>query len=469
MRPNIVFIMSDQQRHDMLSCNGSPHVSTPSLDRLAESGTRFTRAYTACPLCTPARAALFTGMWPSSAGYASNQDNAFRHVEFLGETFAAGGYDVGYTGKWHLCGRHGYYGDGRADGGFPQEFWYDGRNFANDLGPDGFARWKAGKDLEDADCWGSRVADRTIDFISRPREKPFLFIASFDEPHGPSSAPQRYYDMFAGATRERLPSLDDDLADKPFLHRFLAEQYFGERMTVPPGERPNNSPRYYGCNRFLDDQIGRVLDAVDRHSPNDTIVIYTVDHGDHHGAHHLGAKGVTMYEDTVHVSLIVRAPGMAAPGSVCDGLAGHIDLAPTMCDLAGIDAPPQFAGRSLTPLLTDPSASVRDAVFIEYNRFGVGHDNHCGFAPIRCVRDDRYKLVLNLYDLDELYDLREDPHETTNRIADDRLTDVRTRLHDRLLAWMNDRTDPLRGEGWYARRWRADHHIDPRLGEDRIP
>lgn len=466
---NIVFIMTDQQRYDMLSCNGTSHVNTPNLDRLAAGGMRFTQAYTTCPLCTPARAALFTGMWPSSAGYFSNQDNAYRHVRFLGEAFNDAGYAAGYSGKWHLSGQDGgYYGNGQPDGGFMPEYWYDGRNFMDEVGEEGFKRWKAGKDLEDSDCWGTRVADRAEDFIRRHKDQPFFYVASFDEPHGPSSAPERYYEMFRGTTRERVPNIDDSLEDKPFIHQYLASDYFGEKARVPPGERPNNSPRYYGCSAFIDDQVGRVVRAVDEHCAENTVIVYTVDHGDHHGSHHLLAKGVTMYDETARVSLIVRAPGITSPGAVCDNLVSHINLAPTICELAEVPALAQFGGESIVPLLANPRAEGPDAVFLEYNRFGIRHDIHCGFTPVRCVRKGPFKFSMNLYDRDELYDLGEDPFEMRNLIDDSTLADVREECQARILSWMDERQDPLRGEGWFNRSWCPDRHIDPKAGEKKL-
>ncbi|MCD6365843.1 MAG: sulfatase-like hydrolase/transferase [Planctomycetes bacterium] len=458
---NIVFIMADQQRYDMLGCNGSTYCRTPNLDKLAESGCRFTNAFTTMPVCTPARATLFTGMWPSSSGYSSNHDNAFRHVRFLGEIFTAAGYMAGYSGKWHLSGTEGgYYEMGRPDGGFLPEYWYDGRCFINDIGKEGFEKWRKGKGLTDNDCWGTKVADRAVDFLAKHHDKPFLFVASFDEPHSPCSAPQRYYDMFEGTTRPWHDNMGDQLEDKPRVHKQHEIMKLGKGR-LPLDEPPRNNERYAGCNSYLDDQIGRILDAVDRYCADNTVVVYTVDHGDHLGAHGLLAKGATVYEETVHIPLIIRMPGMAGGASVCESLVSHINIAPTLCELAGIETPGQFQGRPLTQLLESPEDSIQDEVFIEYNRFGTYHHNHCGFVPIRCIRTRKYKLALNLADIDELYDLEADSGEITNRINDPSLADIRNALHDKLLEWMDSREDPLRGEPWYCRPWRADHHIDP--------
>ncbi len=463
-RRNVVFIMTDTQRYDMLGVNGSTFCRTPSLDQLAGGGMNFRCAYTTTPLCTPARAALFTGLYSTSAGAAANQIPLFENIRNTGQIYTDAGFNTAYIGKWHLDGPRGaYYGAGQAPDGFPQQWWYDGRQFQLDVGEAGFERWKNGQDLQPDQCWATRLADRAEKFIEQQSttEKPFYLVVSFDEPHGPSSAPQKYYDMYRGTKRPRSANMDDMLDNKPAVHRAF-EQYSQHRGRVPPGEDPNNSPKFYGCNTFVDHQIGRVVHAVDRFCPHNTVVVYTSDHGDHAGSHGLMAKGPTMYEETTHVPLIIRAPALTQPGSVCDQLISHIDLPATLCRLAGIDIPPQFQGRDATPLLTDPGQPIQDEIHLEYFRFGLPHHTRWGFQPIKCIRNKRYKLVLNLLDTDELYDLRDDPGETTNRIDDPNLAPVRDDLHDRLLAWMDRRLDPLRGNGWWQRPWRPQKTMPPR-------
>jgi len=461
---NIVFIMTDTQRYDMLGVNGSGFCRTPHLDRLAASGMNFRCAYTTSPLCTPARAALFTGLYSTSAGAAANQIPLFQNVRNMGQICAAAGFHTGYIGKWHLDGPEGrYYGTGKAPEGFPQEWWYDGKRFAEDVGEAGFAKWRKGENLRAEECWAARVADRAERFIQQysRKGKPFYLVVSFDEPHGPSSAPPEYYEMYRGTTRARAANMDDMLEDKPAVHRAF-EEYFEHRGRAPAGVDPKNSPRFYGCNTFVDAQIGRVVEAVDRFCGDETVIVYTSDHGDHAGSHGLLAKGPTMYEETTHVPLIIRAPGVTQPGSVCEQLISHIDLPPTLCRLVGVEVPPCFQGRDAMGLLVDPSVPIRDAIYMEYYRFGLPHHTRWGFQPIKCIRTKRYKLVLNLLDKDELYDLADDPGEIRNRIDDPDLAEVRNELHEKLLAWMDERLDPLRGNGWWQRSWRPEKVMPPR-------
>ncbi len=461
---NVVLIMTDQQRWDMLGCYGTEWMHTPNLDRLAAEGCRFNAAYTTQPVCTPARAALFTGMYPASSGAPANQLSPHRHVAMLGDILTAQGVAAGYVGKWHLCGPEGkYYGNGKCEGGFDPEYWYDGRRFIEDVGEEGFAKWRKGEGLTDEDCWGTRVADRAVRFIREKRDpdRPFFLVASFDEPHGPSSAPDRFYDLYRNTTRPWQENMADRLEGKPGVQKAF-EIGQGKRGHVPQGTDPNNSPRYYGCTSFVDEQIGRVVEAVDRYCGDDTAVIFTTDHGDHAGAHGLLAKGPTMYEEIIRTPLLIRAPGVVNPGGVSDSLISHIHLPPTICGLLGVDPHEQFQGIDAAPLLGDPAAEITDAVFLEYHRFGLPHSHYWGCVPIRCIRTSRYKLVINMLDTDELYDLAADPGEITNRIDDPALAEIRTDLHDRLLAWQEQRLDPMRGLGWYRRPWRPDHEPDPR-------
>ncbi|MFC1582020.1 sulfatase-like hydrolase/transferase [Planctomycetota bacterium] len=462
--PNIVFIMTDTQRYDMLGCNGSTFCQTPQLDRLAAGGLNFDRAYTTTPLCTPARAALFTGMYASSSGAAANQIPLFNNVRNTGQIFEQAGYKTGHIGKWHLDGPEGgYYGTGLAPEGFPQEVWYDGKCFQEEVGTEGFKRWKKGLDLQDQDCWAARVAQRAESFIAEHAagKAPFYLIVSIDEPHGPSSAPEEYYNMYKGTQRQRSPNMDDTLEGKPAVQAAF-EEYFNHNGRVPAGEDPNNNPRYYGCNSFADTQIGRVIDAVDSHCPDNTVIVYTSDHGDHAGSHGLLSKGPTMYEEITRIPLIVRAPGITVPGSRCERLFSHIDLAPTLFGLAGIEIPEQFEGGDAGAMLAEPQTSCADAIFMEYYRFGLPHHTRWGFQPIKCIRTDRYKLVINLLDRDELYDLQQDPGEMINCIDNKSMAAIRGDLHDRLLDWMDQRRDPLRGNGWWQRSWRPEHRMNPR-------
>jgi arylsulfatase A-like enzyme len=216
-----------------------------------------------------------------------------------------------------------------------------------------------------------------------------------------------------------------------------------------------NEPFFFGCQTYVDYEMGRVLNAIDTYAPN-ALVIYTADHGDALSSHSLEGKGPAMYEEIARIPLVVRCPGLVTAGGVCSHPVSHINLVPTILDTMGYEAPKWLQGTSLIATLKNPDVRPNDAVFIEFSRFEVDHDGYGGFRPIRCVMDGRHKLVINLLDSDELYDLQKDPDELVNLIGSAEYAEVRNQLHDRLMQWINDSRDPFRGYGWECRHWRSD-------------
>jgi uncharacterized sulfatase len=216
---------------------------------------------------------------------------------------------------------------------------------------------------------------------------------------------------------------------------------------------------YFGCNSFVDAEIGRVVDAVDRLAPQETYLIFTSDHGEQLGAHGLHSKGATVYEENANVPLIVRLPGRARAGTRLDTLVSHVDVLPTMLDLAGLPVPPALEGGSLAPLLRGGPEDPERAVFVEFHRYELPGDNWGGFTPMRAIVKGPYKLAINLLDTDELYDRRSDPHELHNRIDDPASAGVRDALHDALIDWQYRSFDPFRGPAWQRRPWRKERTL----------
>ncbi len=456
---NIVFIMTDTQRWDMVGAYGQSWVNTPNLDRLCAEGIRFDRAYTTCPLCTPARGGIFTGMHPQVNGAFCNNVAPFKQVPFMGEVFRHHGYRAGYTGKWHLDGS-AYFGDGQPDGGFEPDWWYDGKRYAQEIGDELFHQYRTVKNadelrhsgLTEATMWGKRVADNAIDFLHRVGNENFILAVSFDEPHGPFIAPPEYWDAFNPDDLPKPANFFAPLDDKPNVQK----AWRGQKDVPDWSKCAESKHRFYGCNTWIDNQIGRVIDAVDQHHADDTVIIYTSDHGDMQFSHGIGGKGPVMYDEIAHIPFIIRTPGSGAQrGVVCDNVVSQIDIMPTMLDLAGLNVPKAMHGVSLVPTLNDPAVKVRDTALINFNRFAINHDDFGEFYPIRCLTDGRYKLSINLFETDELYDMVEDPGEMTNRINDASLTEVRDALHDQLLDEMDRIRDPFRSFRWGDRPWRS--------------
>jgi uncharacterized sulfatase len=245
-------------------------------------------------------------------------------------------------------------------------------------------------------------------------------------------------------------NLNDPLTDKPEHHRVWAGEARLKRR-----EHGVRNPLYFGCNTFVDDEIGRVLDAVDRCAPG-ALVLYTSDHGDCMQSHKLGNKGPAMYEEITRIPFIVRWPGVTPPRSLCRHPVSHVDVVPTLLDAGGLPGSRVLEGRSLTATLATPDIRPNDAVFIEFARYETDHDGFGGFQPVRCALDGRYKLVINLLTSDELYDLQTDPEELKNLVDSPGHAAIRNALHDKLLEWMNATRDPFRGYYWERRPWRAD-------------
>ena len=443
----------------MVGAYGTPGVNTPNLDRLAAEGIRFNKGYTTSPVCTPARGALFTGLYPQNNGAYCNNLAPHSHVALMGEIFSHYGYRTGYTGKWHLDGS-GYFGDGQPGGGFEPDWWYDGKRYLSDIGPEMAAAYRQsyGKEYSEEesfalnDIWGHRVADRAVDFLEKAGDQPFVLAVSFDEPHGPSMLPAEWQGSVDPSKFEKPINFNAPLDGKPELHHIQR----AESGEVTWEEHLNDikTRKLYDCNSYIDSEIGRVLDAVRVTHGDDTVVIYTSDHGDQLRSHGLVSKGPMMYEETCNIPFIVRVPNQNE-GSVSDALVSHLDIIPTMLDLAGIEIPECLDGVSFKKTLESPEVPVRDDVLVSFHRFAVNHDAFGGFYPIRCLTDGRHKLIINLLDTDELYDLQEDPGELHNLIEEEDARSIRDKLHDRLLQEMDRVRDPFRTAPWARRIWRA--------------
>lgn len=463
LRQAVLFLI-DTQGTPFVGCYaGDPALGTPNLDRLAASGLRFDKAYTTSPVCGPARAALFTGLPPHANGVIANDLAPAINCPTLGQRLAPTGLTCGYIGKWHLDGTD-YFGDGRCPPGWAPHYWFDGRNYLESLTPAERVATRLEHDAASVAAHGitaefthaHRTADRARAFLAEHRDRDFLLVVSIDEPHHPFICPEPFVSAFEDFELEVL-NADDDLTTKPAQQRdWAAHSTRGNARRLrrdATGRTWLRHPRFFGCNSYSDHEVGRVLDAIDAHTPN-ALVITTSDHGDMFGHHRLSSKGPCVYEEIARVPFIVRWPGYVPPGTTTTALASHLDLVPTLLEFFGVTPPPILPGHSLLPILREPTRSVQDHVFMEFNRFEVDHDGFGGVMPIRAVTDGRWKLAVNLLDTDELYDLATDPHELINRLNDPAVAPVRDALHDVLLERMGFTRDPGRGIPWRRRPWR---------------
>ncbi|MCM0649980.1 sulfatase-like hydrolase/transferase [Clostridium swellfunianum] len=447
--------MTDSQRKDMVGCYGNKAMKTPNLDNLAEIGMRFNKAYTTQPVCGPARSAIFTGTYPHTNGSWGNGMALGDNVKTIGQRLRDNGFETAYIGKWHLDGGD-YFGLGRCPDGWNSEYWYDMRCYLEELTEEDRVWSRKPQIMEQRKIteeftYSHRCSDRAIDFLSKNKDEDFLLVVSYDEPHDPYVCPEPYSSMYRDYEFPKNINLWDNLEDKPEHHRAWA----GDNLYSDKDSLKIKQQYFFGCNSYVDYEIGRVLNTIYESTP-DALIIYTSDHGDMLNSHSLTGKGAAMYEEITNIPFIVRWPGITPEGFVCHSPVSHIDITPTILEAAGLSVAKLLEGKSLKSTLCDPAVKTNDAVFMEFSRYEVDHDGFGGFQPVRAIFDGRYKLVINLLTSDELYDIEKDPSEMKNIIKDAEYGDVLDKLHDMLLAWMNNTRDPFRGYYWEQRPWKKD-------------
>ncbi|WP_158781189.1 sulfatase-like hydrolase/transferase [Pantoea sp. BAV 3049] len=455
-RPNIVLIMTDTQATNMVGCYSGKPLNTNHIDTLAEEGIRFNSAYTCTPVCTPARAGLFTGIYANQSGPWTNNVAPGKNISTMGRYFKDAGYHTCFIGKWHLDG-HDYFGTGICPPEWDADYWFDGANYLAELSEEQTGLWRNGLNsaedirahhIDETFTWAWRISKRAIDFVRRPEreEQPFLMVISYDEPHHPFTCPAEYIDKYEDFYYDLGPRAQDDLRKKPEHH-----QLWADAMPSPVGEDGRyHHPLYFACNDFVDDQIGKVVAALTPEQRENTWLVYTSDHGEMMGAHQLISKGAAMYDDITRVPLIVCPPTGEQPPRQVDTPVSHIDVLPTLMALAGIEQPDILPGGNFLQVEGDRG------VMVEFNRYEIEHDSFGGFIPVRCWVTSRFKLVINLFTSDELYDRDADPEEVCNLIDDPRFATERNQLHDQLLNYMERIRDPFRSYQWACRTWRTD-------------
>jgi len=465
-RPNVLLLLTDQERHDLVDPDGVP-VETEAIDGLAAEGVRFSHAFTPISICSSARASLLTGLYPHNHGILNNvhEPDAVRTdlaetTPTFGTALREAGYRNAYVGKWHV-GRHET----------PEDFGFDYAGGSDDhhdahltSGLDDYQR-DHGVDPEEieprdpvyADFADSRDllggtlpippeatrsafnAELTLTRLEHlaSADEPFFHRVDFQGPHHPYLVPEPYASMYDPDELAHWPSDAETFDGKPQVQANY-RTYRGVDE-LDRGDWDQLRALYMGFMHHIDDQIGRILAKLDELGvADDTLVVHASDHGDFTGGHRQWNKGPFMYDDTYRIPLVVAGPGVAGGGRVCDDLVSLMDLMPTFLEAADAPVPEDLDARSLWPLLGDEdTASGRDAAFGEY------HGDEMGFYSQRMVRTKRYKYVFNAPDIDELYDLRSDPNELQNLVDHPDYRDVRTRLRDRLAEWMETTDDPI--------------------------
>lgn len=450
----IVLIMTDSQRWDMCNCYRNTGLKTPNIDSLAEGGVRFERAYTTQPVCQPARSGIFTGQYPHSCGGWSNTMGISDNTHTIGQRLQDNGIHTAYIGKWHLDGGD-YFGTGKCPKGWDERYWYDMRRYLDELTEqERIDSRNSGlmntRDFSEDFTFAHRCSNRAIDFLEKYNQDDFFLTVSFDEPHDPCICPPPYSKMYKDFEFPKSQNVYDTLENKPTHQKVWA----GEALNRDNDNLKIKSQFFFGCNSFVDHEIGRVIDAVKEYA-SDAIIIYTSDHGDFLCSHGLYAKGPATYDEITRIPLIINGKDIPQ-GVVNKNPVSHINLAPTIMEIMGYNIPKIFEGKSIKKEILDSNVRTNDYVFIEFGRYEVDHDGFGGYQPLRCVFDNRYKLTINLLCEDELYDIKTDPQEMINLINNSNYFEIRNKLHDVLLNHMNETRDPFRGYYWENRPWRTD-------------
>ncbi len=454
-KKQLIFLMTDTTRKDMLGCYGDARMRTPNLDELAEEGIRYENAYSCQPVCGPARSAVFTGTFPHTNGMVTNSVAMGANVKTIGQRLTDAGIHCGYIGKWHLDGGD-YFGLGRCPEGWDSAYWYDMRCYLEEMTEEERVKSRIretsyGDDMTEEFTYAHRCTDRALKFLEEYGEEDFFLTVSYDEPHGPSLCPKPFSAMYRGFQYEDSPAFHDDLMGKPLMQRLWAGE--NRKATSEELRKPGGRLELLlGCNSFTDYEMGRILKVLKEKLP-DAMIIYTSDHGAMLGAHRLSAKNASMYREVANVPLIIKGGERAR---VVEAPASHIDLAPTILEYFGQPIPKLLEGKSMLAQIYDTSVTVNDTVYTEFTRYEADHDGFGGLQMMRAATDGRYKLVIHLLDTDEFYDTRTDPYEVENRIEDPEYAGIRNRLHDRILEHMNDTRDLYRGYQWACRPWRPE-------------
>lgn len=450
-KKQIILVMTDTQRYDMIEkLNGERKMNTPNLDKLVENGVSCSRAYTTQPVCGPARSAIFTGMYPHENGMYGNSMDLGESVKTIGERLDKQNIKSAYIGKWHLDGGD-YFGNGICPNGWDKDYWYDMRNFLDELSDEekvlsrDFNSVFKNEGIHESFTYAHKCTDKALDFIQQHKNEDFLLVVSYDEPHGPFLAPKKYFDDFKDFYMNSK-NCKMNIDDYPEHIRVWAELYKNYDDVIFQGAM--------GCNSYVDYEMGRIFDLLEK-DLSDATIIYTSDHGDSMGSHNIYGKGPAMYDEITKIPLIIKE-GNNSISEEFDKPISHIDITPSILDFFNISKPSKLYGNSFLPI-SDLFKREENKAFMEFTRYEIDHDGFGGYQPVRSLVRDDYKLIINLMTTDELYNLKDDPFEMNNLINNDSFDDIKLKLHQEIIDFMDETRDIFRGYYWEDRHWRKDN------------
>ena len=484
-KPNILMLFYDHQAfYGHGEMVGGPKILRPNFEKLASQGIKFTRAYTCCPLCGPARRSILTGLFPHNHGEIKNDANAkYKHEIYLNK-LAKIGYKNYYYGKWHAgrgsaldfnCEGFSHYGYGNPYNKPEYKEYLKKNNLPflqarithSFLDPEGSytktqknqigqlhlpnfrncTEFVAGimttpKETHESFFLASLAKEKLKEISENNKLQPFHMRVDFWGPHHAYFATQEFLDLYDPKKIPELPSFNEDLKNKPAIYKKdIGYGISKNKELILPNPKPWEEWQEilalnYAQQTLMDEAAGTILQALEDFGLyENTIVVWTTDHGDAvacHGGHF--DKDAYMPEEMVRIPMAIRYPGVIEPEQVSEKLVSNLDLSPTFLDAAGSSFNEQVDGESLLPICLDKDANWRDDLMCETH----GHyTTHLG----RLIVTQRYKYIYNEEDMDELYDLEKDPFELNNLISNESYSDVLNDMKQRLKTWRQKTSD----------------------------
>ena len=447
-QPNILWICTDQQRHNTINALGNAHINTPNIDCLVTQGVAFTQAYCQSPVCTPSRASFLTGRYPRTTRCRQNGQAIPASEKLISRLFADAGYTCGLAGKLHLASCANGVVEKRIDDGY--EIFHWSHHPQPDWPENAYIQWldKQGTSWEELysgpatpyvkhgipaeynqSTWCANMA---IDFIQEQQGKPWFFSYNCFAPHHPFDPPAEYLARYNPDEIPLPKSRPDELAAKTTYQqldsRFAHNDPDGYDITrMTDRDKREVIAAYYAMVELIDKQFGRMVAALEETGQlENTLVIFMSDHGEMLGDHGLFLKGPHFYDEAVRVPLIFSWKDRFAAGLRADCLMELIDIAPTLLEAAGIEVPDYIQGRSLMPILLAQADARqhRDYVFSEY--YNAWTHKHSYGSMLR-THDEKI-IVYHGTDQGEMYDLKADPDEFENLWDGPRHTERKLRL-----------------------------------------
>ena len=433
---NVLVIQTDEHHFKTLGCYGGKSVSTPNIDWIAKNGAIATSFYATTPVCSPSRAALVSGRYPQATPVTNNNIPLGDHVVTFAEVLRRKGYATGYSGKWHLDGL------GKPQWAPKRKFGFDDNRYMFNRG-----HWKKFIFTKDGPRVGSRnnqgapdyklngadnqtfstdwLANRTIQFINKNKNKPFCYMVSFPDPHGPNTVRTPYDKLYENVKVPIPVSINKPRAQTP---RWAATD---PRITADTIRLL--MPKYYGMVKCLDDNIGRILNSLRKNKQiNETIIVFTSDHGDLCGEHGRLNKGVP-YEGSARIPFLMFCADKIPAGTVVKEALSCVDFVPTLFALTGDTLPNGVQGRDASSLFLGTSKKWNDVIFLRSTSNG---------QPWLAAVTDRYKLVYSSLGQPWLFDLKVDPDELQNAFSKHESKPIIQELTNHLLEYAKHTNDP---------------------------